>query len=35
VEDYDDFQMLLDREGIERAWPDDLDLEGGDAHIHA
>lgn len=35
VHDYEDFQTLLDREGIERAWPDGLDPESGDAHIHA
>jgi FAD dependent oxidoreductase len=35
VENYEDFQTLLDREGIERAWPDGLDLDAGDAHIHA
>ena len=35
IHDYEDFQGLLDREGIERAWPDDLDLDTGDAHIHA
>lgn len=35
LNDYADFQALLDREGIERVWPDNLDLERGDAHYHA
>jgi hypothetical protein len=32
---YEDFQKFLDSEGIERAWPVGLDVESGDAHIHA
>jgi hypothetical protein len=31
----DDFQRLLTAEGIELAWPADLDLNEGDAHKHA
>jgi len=30
-----DFQGLLAAEGVELAWPGDLDLAEGDPHIHA
>lgn len=30
-----DFQALLTRTGVELAWPDDLNLDEGDPHIHA
>ncbi len=31
----EDFQSFLDARGVERAWPDNLNVEEGDAHAHA
>ena len=31
----EEFQRLLDRREVERAWPDDLNIEEGDPHAHA
>lgn len=31
----EEFQSMLDARGVERAWPENLNLDDGDPHAHA